>query len=286
MNSIRPVDLPEIRAELQTFAASPSGVEYWNEHAVLDCYQQLRVGAHELQAIVTEALAGDLYFVSTQMAELATAAGLSLPVFDMQPEDIPSPSGVLLFEQVPDLLSGPDLFDEARDTINIAGAAWTSDEAGCWITPIVEACVHSSLTLGGPVLFPFIAEALMPPFTRDKGLFDYLISTLRATWLLMQQPLAESSEVEPDRAARKRLRRAGYEPRPVRVIALRRPKHTSSDPGDTGREYQHQWIVRGHWRQQWHPKRQVHRPVWIAPHIKGPEGAPLIGGEKVYALKR
>jgi hypothetical protein len=69
------------------------------------------------------------------------------------------------------------------------------------------------------------------------------------------------------------------------VIELRRPK-TSSGPGDGDREYHHQWIVRGHWRQQWHPKRQVHRPVWIAPHIKGPEGAPLIGGEKVYALKR
>jgi len=24
--------------------------------------------------------------------------------------------------------------------------------------------------------------------------------------------------------------------------------------------------------------------VWIAPYVKGPEGAPLLGGEKVYAV--
>ena len=111
------------------------------------------------------------------------------------------------------------------------------------------------------------------------------LNILKAAWLLMQQPLANVTEVEPDRAVRKRLRRAGAKPATVRVIELRRPKGGGS-PGDGDREYHHQWIVRGHWRQQWHPKRQVHRPVWIAPHIKGPEGAPLIGGEKVYALKR
>jgi hypothetical protein len=100
----------------------------------------------------------------------------------------------------------------------------------------------------------------------------------------MQQTLAQTTEVHVDRAARKRLRRLGQEPTPVRVIELRRPAHSGS--GDGSREFHHQWIVRGHWRQQWYPAREVHRPVWIAPHIKGPEGAPLIGGEKVYAWKR
>jgi hypothetical protein len=108
---------------------------------------------------------------------------------------------------------------------------------------------------------------------------------MRAAWLLMQQPLAEIEDIEPDRATRKRLRRFGQEPAPVLLIGLRRPK-SAADRGDGAREYQHQWIVRGHWRQQWYPKRQVHRPVWIAPHIKGPEGAPMIGGEKVNVWKR
>jgi hypothetical protein len=81
--------------------------------------------------------------------------------------------------------------------------------------------------------------------------------------------------------------RAGLMPqrlddRPVRVINLRR-RAASTIAGQSDREYHHQWIVRGHWRDQWYASRGVHRPVWIAPHVKGPEGAPMLGGEKVHA---
>jgi len=110
------------------------------------------------------------------------------------------------------------------------------------------------------------------------------VGILKTTWLLMGQTLASDEVAKYDRAARRRIERRGQEPPPVRVISLRRHASTPGD-GD-GREYQHQWIVKGHWRQQWYPSRGVHRPVWIAPHIKGPEGAPLLGGEKVYAWTR
>ncbi|WP_328974304.1 hypothetical protein [Streptomyces canus] len=106
-----------------------------------------------------------------------------------------------------------------------------------------------------------------------------LDNVLRAAWLLMRRPLAAIENTEPDRATRKRLRRLNHEPASVRLIVLRRPK-SNSEKVDGSREYQHQWIVRGLWRQQWYPKRQVHRPVWIAPHVNGPEGTPMTGGEK------
>jgi hypothetical protein len=281
--SIRPQDLPEIRAELFDNNASSNGTEYWDEHAQLPYYRDIiKTTSRDLQDTVAAALKGDLYFVSAPMATLAATAGQSLPIFGMQPEDLPSPHGVLLFERTPPLLHGPDADDKS---VNVNGAAWTSVDGGFWIIPIAQECAHLRPTLGGPVILPFCAEGDMPPFTRDKVLMDHLITTVRSSWLLMQQPLSENTETQPDRATRKRLRRAGHEPAPVRVIELRRPKTTSSH-GDSDREYHHQWIVRGHWRNHWHPKRQVHRPVWIAPHVKGPEGAPLIGGEKVYALKR
>ena len=48
---------------------------------------------------------------------------------------------------------------------------------------------------------------------------------------------------------------------------------------------QHRWVVRGHWRNQpWGPGRELRRPVYILPHIKGPDGAPLIGGERVTTV--
>lgn len=109
---------------------------------------------------------------------------------------------------------------------------------------------------------------------------------LRTLWTLMQQPITSDDTLEPSRADRRRLTRRGIDAAPVRVIGLRRGPSSSGTDGDSSREYRHRWLVRGHWKQQWYPGRQVHRPIWIAPHIKGPDGAPLLGGEKVYALRR
>ncbi|MEU1447077.1 hypothetical protein [Streptomyces mirabilis] len=289
--NVRAVDLPELRAELASFASSAAGASYWEEHAeTVDYYQRTATDGDHLGNAVRDALNGDLFAVSGPMGELAATASQSLGLFDMEVQDLPTPAGVLVFEQPPQLLHGVD----DSTPIVIHGATWTAGDDGeggyVWIIPIAEQGAHSHLLLGGPALLPFsmadyLASVGRSEFTREKNLFDHLITTMRAAWLLMQQPLAEETEVQPDRAVRKRLRRIGHEPAPVRLIELRRPK-SSGGQGDGDREYHHQWIVRGHWRQQWYPARQVHRPVWIAPHVKGPEGAPLIGGEKVNFLKR
>jgi hypothetical protein len=36
--------------------------------------------------------------------------------------------------------------------------------------------------------------------------------------------------------------------------------------------------------QAWGHRRELRRPVWISPHVKGPEGASMLGGEKVYIV--
>lgn len=61
----------------------------------------------------------------------------------------------------------------------------------------------------------------------------------------------------------------------VRVVNLRRSTGgiTGTPGGD--RTYGCQWIVRAHWRRQWMPSLSAHKTIPIAPHIKGPEGAPL-----------
>ncbi len=104
----------------------------------------------------------------------------------------------------------------------------------------------------------------------------------RALCYLLRQRVAELTTVMPDRAARRRLAREGKEPPPVRVISLRGA--STHGGGDGSREYVHRWMVRGHWRRQWYRSIQQHRPVWITPYIKGPEDAPLLGGEKVYTI--
>ncbi|MFE5332534.1 hypothetical protein ACFRCG_39770 [Embleya sp. NPDC056575] len=302
---IRPVDLPELRAEIvrQRDAVGPAGI------ASLHTEQNLSRVAPGLGSIdvaareTTKLVLADLFHVSEGMTQLATVAAGSLPPFASDALDYPSSIGFMFFDggipvtwgKMPcrvhaaswqvlgtgamiaffiDLQSVLDELDSAvvEQQLRILGAT----PGGLWFNDIVR--LYAGFNAG-------VSDHEIGLMAAESGVANSALPVLRAAMLLMQQPLAALSDVQPDRAAQKRLRRAGQVAKPVRVIELRRPKRTEGQ-GDGVREYHHSWIVRGHWRQQWYPTREVHRPLWIAPHIKGPEDAPLIGGEKVYALKR
>jgi hypothetical protein len=92
---------------------------------------------------------------------------------------------------------------------------------------------------------------------------------------------------------RRQMERSGVPPAQVEeqihVVMLRRkakgtakpPQHPQ--PGE-GVDWKHQWWVNAHYRAQWYPSEQAHKVIWIAPYIKGPEGAPVL--EKIYAVVR
>lgn len=293
---IRPIDLPELRNELLEFATSSHAEWIYEDRSKGALFHATEVS--ELQEEEATAIKNaDLYHISEPMIQLASAAASSLPPFTWEEQDLPSRVG-FAFMGLGSVRLHPDiepaaavlwrpasehhiLFTFFADTRNVVDVLVSRGKA-------TKAAAEHHVAVTGR-LSPMALEALAPYGTSesfdDPDELEPMLRIIRAAWLLMQQPLAISSETHPDRAAQKRLRRAGHEPKPVRVIELRRPK-TGGGTGESDREYHHQWIVKGHWRQHWYPKRQVHRPVWIAPHIKGPEGAPLIGGEKVYALKR
>jgi hypothetical protein len=309
---IRPQDLPELRAESVLWHDGHGGtmIKLWRD-ALRDRNQgNASFALHEAEYArlrwrheITALGSAELFFVTADMVELTLSAAKSLPAFTVQPDDLPALNGLMVL-----------------GTPIATGLRWTTGPGGrdiflpvrafCWaiydgmlsVTPYVavEDVAHAERVkqdvdwtqLDAPPLTCVPAYMFGTPFgeAKWKGLSqwttaDDLFPILIAAWLLMQQPLAAESKVEIDRAARKRLRRANVDAASVRVIELRRPK-SSGEHGDGESNYHHQWIVRGHWRNHWHPKRQVHRPVWIAPHVKGPEGAPMIGGEKVYAWKR
>lgn len=104
--------------------------------------------------------------------------------------------------------------------------------------------------------------------------------------LAAQSNLAETEKQVTPRPERRRTERAGLPPRDVRVIHLRRGVAGARDAegGNSSREWRHRWVVRGHWRNHWYPLLGDHRPKWIAPYLKGPDGAPLIGGDKVTVI--
>lgn len=310
---IRPQDLPELRAEIVESLLGRRDNSLWERliEAGLSPFRnapKIPSAAEHVRFEESRIKCADLFHVSAEMGQLARVAAETLPPFQIEPQDLPAPHGFLIFGEAIETIP----FGEPEVPSPVVGACWMTLPIGgtqvVWISfySTRETCIESAVLagsspdevaynrrmlpritqmLGADMQWPFNCRGRSGPENDTAMGFERAAVALRSTWLLMQQPLAANSEVRPDRAARKRLTRAGHEPAPVRVIELRRPK-TSGGHGDGDREYHHQWIVKGHWRQQWHPKRQVHRPVWIAPHLKGPEGAPLIGGEKVYAWKR
>lgn len=322
---IRPVDLPELRDETRKDvaanypaiyeAAIRNGIQFWQPKM-----DPGPAAVHMVNSEIARLGTAELFFVSAEMTDLAKIAAESMPDFTLMPEDLPSESGLIYFDRPIDVFTD-DLIGDDPTRTSIVAASWgrwreapsSWAHGGVWVTWYSDRDVNfataptmdpelerwyrqcrSRLLLDNETPQPFSPNPMKA--VKDGEIVSFKdavadgsstlvwVGVLKATWLLMQQPLASVTSVTPDRAVRKRLCRSGSEPASVRVIELRRPQH--SGQGDGSREFHHQWIVRGHWRQQWHPKREVHRPAWIAPHVKGPEGAPLIGGEKVYAWKR
>lgn len=85
----------------------------------------------------------------------------------------------------------------------------------------------------------------------------------------------------------KRAQRHGVpEPR-VKIVRLRRrDERTPRNPDVQPVEWAHRWIVEGHWRNQWYPSIQQHRPKYIPSYIKGPSDKPLVIHDKIYLVDR
>ncbi|GLY08215.1 hypothetical protein [Actinoplanes sp. NBRC 101535] len=206
------------------------------------------------------------------------------------------------------------LYDE---DVTIIGASWGPQSnprwpaGGLWVSFYSRSRLHLPGILDERTLQR--ARALLPPLTVDNEAAlawrpagqspeEYLLhgqqgqdGTIAWTRLLFaafqlaaQNNLAETEHQPTPRPERRRTERAGLPPRDVRVVRLRRTVTGARDAEQTGgensREWRHRWVVRGHWRNHWYPTLSDHRPKWIAPYLKGPDGAPLIGGEKVTVV--
>ena len=95
---------------------------------------------------------------------------------------------------------------------------------------------------------------------------------LFAAIAFMSQRIVSTRSERASRAARHRLQLV---PEPlIKVVRLRRHESRTGAKAEAV-DWSYQWFVRGHWRQQWFPKRTIHQPLWILPYVKGPEDKPL-----------
>jgi len=132
-----------------------------------------------------------------------------------------------------------------------------------------------------------LAKGEEPRYVRSP-----LAAFIVCLWRLCQQSIASRWEEDAARPARRRMLRANVPVRPISVIALRRFDQTEAHP-DAHVEWQHHWVVRGHWRHQPYKeelpdgtKETVYRYIYISPYLKGDLDKPLLHREKVNALVR
>lgn len=113
-----------------------------------------------------------------------------------------------------------------------------------------------------------------------------LLRMLIAQILWIEQQIVVAPREQAVRATRRRLPQVTDHG--IKVVRLRR---AVSRPPESSRmdavEWSCQWVVRGHWRQQYYPKTGERSPIWIMPYVKGPEDAPLkTPSPTVFAVTR
>lgn len=205
-----------------------------------------------------------------------------------EPLRVPSPG--------PDPAARAELAELARD-IQAAGAAIPPHPtpahghlyAGAVPIPFADTATHPGTPPPSDAVHPPVANADPPAVTDDD--VGEVLRVVVATWLLMGQTITTHHREEAPRAGRRRITRVDPAlTTAVRTVTLRRAR-TDADPDQAhvGRAWQHRWVVGGHWRTYRDARfsEEVReRPTWIHPHIKGPDGAPLLGGDRVRILKR
>jgi hypothetical protein len=296
----RPAEVVDLRAELAA-AWAPGG-----SLAKLSSFlEEVSAGASGParweQAMLAQAA---LWYVGADMAELLVGAAPGLPPVELTTETPPDPVGLVVFERP---ITGIDS-DGSGTRVTVAamlwGPAWWQrpghgfqmgavDETPCLgITCYRPIDVTPGLVPVGSLVWPLGEPtdcALSGEEAKDASMAEDR-RRLAALWLLSSQPgLTTNVDAPLPRHVVRRATRTGGPPPRVRVVHLRQaPSRAHDGPGDgQGRTYRHRWAVAGHWRHQaCGPRHSEHRPVYINPYLKGPEGAPLVGRPKVKAWTR
>jgi hypothetical protein len=245
---------------------------------------------------------GGTYAVTRDIVDVLEQAAPSLPSFILHVEDLPSPHGFVWLERA---IVVPDINDKS---LVVRGFGWTlsalrlpdgtSEPAVIMLAwtdprdPRDHAYGEFRDAFGAPLgllsmlagIFP-INVAWQEAHGRPKatGLGEFWLTLLR----FMDEPWINTERYEPDRHLSKRAMRTLNHVPEVHVVHLRRAAaRGNTDPGAGNVEWSHRWLVRGHWRNQWYPSLEVHKPRWIAEHVKGPEHAPLVVHDKIFSVER
>lgn len=313
----------EKQAELSQFWLSDQGYEeMWGlynhlvEHGdgeTREIAKESRDGLEGARSIFSIGLQyGECFYWSQNILDIITAASQTIPShWTLLPQALPSPTGFFwlskslpyplpdwalrAFVWVPvikkaghyEALQPPftDFGDLKKRKDEIAITYFYDMYTARRPIPLHTIWYTIGTTLGEqPALH--VDESIPNPFLNSHAQ-DTSLNIFASMLAFIQQRILVPSRQRPERSTRRRLERENREISEVNVIHLRHLIHKLHKEGeDEPVDWTCQWIVRGHWRDQWYPSIHRNQPIWIAPYLKGPEDKPLRDPRRLFSVVR
>ncbi|MCD5348395.1 hypothetical protein [Agromyces sp. S2-1-8] len=188
--------------------------------------------------------------------------------------DLPRPSGVALF-----------LTEEAPWSGRLLAWSHTSDQT---VTSMRLGLIVADHGRGAKLRITNHEEeqtgavngSLRGPRARRSALSDDIRAVCRRDYELGERERIREREID---AAERRRPSSGRTRPDVNVVYVSaRAEHGPGEKSASANPREVQWTVQGHWRRQWYPTNQEHRPIWISEHRAGRVDAPLIVRDRVY----
>jgi hypothetical protein len=222
-----------------------------------------------------------MYWIDDIFTDMAEVSSTQLPAVSVTRDLAPCDDGLLVWSRP---VAGR----------GITAATWTCQDDAVWI--VLYRAIGGGLdelplqTVRNEVgwLAPIRDHRVRYGETIEHSA-SHPAATVLATWLLLAQGVAETSAAPVDRAVRKKYERMKRVVPDVRIVHLRaQHRGSGSIPQPTaGRTYTKRVWVTGHWRNQpYGPGRSLRRPVYIHPHLRGPEDAEINLSTTVRVLGR
>lgn len=222
--------------------------------------------------LVDHSLEGDTYFISRHMSDLIAKSLQTYPSNPWIPLEAPGVSGLAVFD------------DDGRESLWPGcgmSASWLvrPDDGSVFLSafehdrkqnlyPLYMATYSPDGTVDVVTWSNPGLEEVSNEIKRDSAAHGFHI--IRATWSIMKEKLARVQSIK----ARTSSGRGRPLKSELKVITLR-----EREGNRTGEQFQVDWScrwhVRAHWRNQWYPSEQAHRPKLIADYIKGPDDKPF-----------
>jgi hypothetical protein len=238
------------------------------------------------------------YYWAPEMAGVIAVTSRDLPTYTLRMQDLPSDFGFCWFAR-PMPLPHPGRWGGEAD---MTGFMWgEAKPEGMWFCTLLAGPDRPSgePSLSGMWSFGVKAEEVIdrqiPALADYDGMADLLreraaaqVRIIATSLAFMNQRIMVTTPERAERATRKRaLAELAREPL-VRVVKLRRLAQAGEQRGASEAvEWSCRWVVSGHWRQQFYPSTNEHRPIYVLPYVKGPEDRPLKPPRaKVFAVVR